>query len=58
MSNVKNKDGSLKKKYHDKPRYNVIFGYEKSFTNNFNSTSKKMSKEIVSEIVKMSGIKK
>lgn len=47
----KKKDGTLKAKYKDMPRYKVIFGYEDSFKDNFKKLSQNMSKDIVKEIV-------
>lgn len=47
---IQKNDGTLRKKYRDMPRYRVIFGYEKSFTDNFEDLSKQMVKEVIKEI--------
>lgn len=56
--NAKNKDGNLKKKYSDMPRYKAIFGYEKEFVSNFNTLIQNMSKDIVKELASLAGVTK
>lgn len=55
---IQNKNGTLKKRYKDMPRYRVIFGYEESFTNKFEKLSKQMVKEVIKEIATVVGINK
>lgn len=49
---TKKKDGTLKKKYHDLPRYPVIYKYEADFKNNFQSMSNLLVMDITKNINK------
>lgn len=52
-SEFKKQDGTLKKKYADMPRYDLIPKYEDHFVKEFNSMLKDTQKELVSEMQKM-----
>jgi len=49
MSNIKKKNGTLKKKYKDEPRYKVTLGYEGAFKDLYASSTNQMVKEITSK---------
>ena len=44
--NPKKKDGTLKAKYKDLPRYKLIVTYEDHFKNEFNKTLSELNKEV------------
>lgn len=50
-TDAKKKDGTLKAKYKDEPRFQAIHGYEDSFKNKFKTLSQLMAKDLVKEVV-------
>jgi len=46
MAQAKRKDGKLKKKYHDLPRFPVIYKYEGDFKDSFKAMTNMLVKDI------------
>ena len=52
MAKVRQKNGKLKKKYHDLPRFPVVYKYEADFKDGFKAMSDMLVKDIGSHLNK------